>query len=137
MVTLAVVYSGMILIAAKHHVVLSGMGKEEMLPFLANLFFGPQLGLIASLIIVLACVTTLAALVLVYADYLKSLNFKWVKAKATPITFVMTFALSLIGFDGINRLTAPLLQILYPTLIIIVAFNLLSFIRPKKPIIVE
>ncbi len=125
---LAAVYIGMIHMAAKYSNALEGLGKEQLLPNLIHILLGPYSTMVAAFIILIACITTSAALVLVYADYLRS----WVKKGngAAYITIFATFLFSLIGFSGIVALTSPLLQILYPLLIVMVFISI--YLRRKK-----
>jgi len=119
---LAITYIGLIYLSAYHSSLITHLPKEQILPFLAYKLLGSQLGIIASLIILLACVTTSCVLIIVYTDYLKTLPIKWLQNDfhGNLIVVGVTFALSLIGFSGITKLSGPLLQTLYPIVIVFV-----------------
>lgn len=131
MILLGIVYFGLIYLAAKYSHVLQGVEKQAMLPVLAIALLGPKMAIISCFVIILACVTTLAALVHVYAEYLQTLKPKILSKKhsSSIITLILTFGLSLIGFSGITSISSPMLQVLYPVVIFIV---LVSFSKNKK-----
>ena len=123
---LAVVYVNLIALAGVHYEMLENVPKEQMLAHIAKNVLGPHLGMVSVLAIFLACFTTSIALVVVYADYLNKVLFKshpsdfW--AKVT--TLVITFVISLTGLAGITMITAPILEIFYPVLIVMIVVNL-------------
>jgi branched-chain amino acid:cation transporter, LIVCS family len=120
---LAAVYVSLIFLSASHSSWIQGLQKEQILPYLAYLLLGSKLGMIASLIVFLACITTSCVLLIVYIDYFKSLKKpKFIQKGKRPniLVLVTIFFMSLIGFNGITKLTGPLLQVLYPILIVLV-----------------
>lgn len=130
---LALVYIGFSLVAAWHASSLS-MNQGEILGALTFKILGPYAGLVASATIALACLTTAIALAAVFAEFLQKVLFcnKMTYLQALILTLTAGFAVSLLEFNGIVTLLAPLLQVAYPALIIFTVFNILSRLRSIK-----
>ena len=123
---LGIVYFGLIALAGAYSGSLEGIPKEQLLSHIALIVMGPQLGIIAMVTIVLACLTTLLALVSVYSDFLgKTLFHKYKSREQLSLccTLIGTFILSTLGLSGITFITAPILEVFYPLLIVLIAYN--------------
>ncbi len=100
----------------------------QLLVALAFHLLGNVGGVLASIAIALACLTTAMALTAISADFLRTqiirdaakLNY----TSAVLICLAITFAMSLLGFSGIMRLAIPILFIAYPVYIVVSLFNL-------------
>jgi len=122
---LAVVYAGLICLAAGNTDILQGVPKEQQLVTLAKTVLGSQLGIIASLAIFLACFTTSIALANVFTDFLAEKIFRneSTSGLSLVITQIVTFGMSITGLEGISFVTGPLLEVFYPLLIVLIVFN--------------
>lgn len=122
---LALVYIGLICLATSHEGVLSNIPKEQLLVHIAKDLLGSQIGLIASLAVFLACFTTSVALATVFANFLAEKIFG--KATYYPLalaaTQIITFGMSIAGLKGITAITEPILQVFYPTLMVLIVIN--------------
>ena len=121
-------YLGLCLIAARHAGFFSETIKaEDILSAIAIKLLGPLGGLIASLTIMTACLTTAITLTSIFSDYLKKDIFKdRVSSKvALIITLFLAATFSNFGFEGIASFLSPLLQIIYPALILLTFLNLM------------
>jgi len=123
---LGIVYMCLVYLASAQRDFIQNIPKEQLLAHIAKTILGVKLGAIAALAIVLACFTTSTALVVVYADFIAKniIRNPERKTEATIITLVITFVMSIFGLDGITTLTAPILQIFYPMLVILIIFNI-------------
>lgn len=123
---LAIVYIGLICLAVSHSDMLNDVPKEQLLVHLAKNVLGPQLGIVASLAVFLACFTTSVALTTVYADFLadKILGGQEKYHFGLIATQIVTFVMSITGLEGITAITEPVLQIFYPMLMIMITINL-------------
>lgn len=124
-ILLGVVYVGLISLAAMHSQGLVDIPKDQLLAHMAKSILGSQLGIISAIAICLACFTTSVALVVVYSEFLQKIVFKnddKIK-EATWITLAISFVMSLFGLEGITFVTSPVLKVLYPTLIILIVYN--------------
>ncbi len=133
-VLLAAVYAGFSLVAAWHGSSLALVNKGELLAAISLKILGPYAGLIASATIALACLTTAIALAAVFADFLhKSIFLNKISYIYSLIfTLAAAFFISLLEFNGIVNLLAPLLQVAYPALILFTIGNIISRLRKLK-----
>jgi len=123
---LGLVYLGLLYLGAVYADVLLNVSKDTSLPTLAVHLLGGPLGWAAILTMILACLTTSVALALVFTNFLKVNVCENRVSHRTALagTTIVTFAISTIGFDGIARIVSPAMQILYPTLIVLIALQL-------------
>lgn len=132
---LAIVYFGLICLSISHVDVLQGVPKDQLLVLVSKKVLGPQLGIIASLSVFLACFTTSVALSSVFTDFLHQKIFRNSQKYVVPllITQFITFCMSITGLEGIIFVTEPILQILYPLLLVLIIFNLGRRLLFKEP----
>lgn len=123
---LVTVYLGMICLAVCQSEALIGIPKEQLFVHTAKVVLGPQLGIIATLAVFSACLTTSIALASVYADFMAERLFKNNNKYrlSLALTQLITFAMAVTGLEGITFVTEPLLQILYPLLLLTIVVNL-------------
>lgn len=131
---LALVYMGFSFVAAWHASSLSVTNQGELLGALTLKILGPYAGLIASATIALACLTTAIALAAVFAEFLQKVLFRNMisYSQALVLTLLASFAVSLLEFTGIISLLAPLLQVIYPALILFTIFTIIIRLRGMK-----
>ncbi|MBB65888.1 MAG: branched-chain amino acid transporter [Waddliaceae bacterium] len=134
MALLGIVYAGMIFLAAKHAVLVVGVPKDQLLSHLALELLGPQLGIVSAIAVAVACFTTSIALLIVYVDFLRYYVFpKDTRGRASIfLTLVGSFVMSIFGLGGITAVTAPVLKVLYPLLLIMIVVNVPLAIRRQK-----
>ncbi len=130
---LGIVYFTLIYLAALHAPYLAGVPKDRLLAHLAMIILGEKLGIIAAIAVALACFTTSVALTFVYADFIAPL-IKDNSEKKIPsilLSLVITYVMSNFGLKGITALTAPILQVFYPMLMILIVVNMgkLAYVR--------
>lgn len=137
---LTVVYAGLIALAAHHSFKLDNLSKDRLLPFLAGDVLGYPMGLMVSIAIALACLTTSIALTTVFTDFLQESFAPYTQAMKSStsralwllITALITFFMACQGFETISRLSEPVFQVLYPLLIALILWNLSSRKRREK-----
>lgn len=123
---LAAVYLGLLCLSVSHADLLQAVPKEQLFVQSAKEVLGPQLGIIAAAAVFCACLTTSIALSSVFADFLADKLFQDPSKYhiSLIITQLVTFAMAITGLQGITFVTEPLLQILYPLLLVLILFNL-------------
>lgn len=128
---LGAIYLGFAVIAARHGSHLVGVNPDELLSALAEHVLGEYAGILASLTVSLACLTTALTLTAIFAEFVKDLmHIPYPVALA--LTSVANFAMSNLGFSKIIALIYPVLQVLYPTLITLTIFNILHALWDVK-----
>ena len=122
MLVLALVYCGLIMIASKHVSVINESPKDQLLPTLALALLGPKLSILAKICVFLACLTTSMALLDVFSEFLSQRVFqeKYSLLSMQMATTLLTYCLSILGFEGISRLSVPVFQVIYPALLVMI-----------------
>lgn len=139
---LALIYIGFSYVAAFHSENLGYHPQDELLGELSRQILGPSAGIIASITVALACLTTAIALTAVFADFLlKEICKEKINYTISLITTLLTaFFISTLNFTGIIQFLGPILQICYPSLIAFTLFNitykLFQFEPVKVPVMI-
>ena len=131
---LAMVYVGFCYLAYLYAPQLEGIPNEQLLGAVAIKILGPYAGLVASLIVTFACLTTAIALIAAFASFMEKEVLKE-KVGYIPILIVsllLTFVVTTLEFQGIARLLNPVLEICYPALILLTFYNFLMPIPLDK-----
>lgn len=138
---LLLTYIGLSWISSYHSWTLDASYRpEELLGAIAFKVLGPIGGGIAAIAVVMACLTTAITLVSIFADYLQK---DLCKEKIHPTVALIgtLFAAMLfanLGFGGILAFLGPILQVVYPGLILLSVLNILyslyGFQKVKIPV---
>ncbi len=121
-------YAGLAWISAFHGWTIdSSHAPEELLSAIAIKLLGKTGGFIAALTVIFACLTTAITLAAIFAEYLqKDLMRNKIKSHFSLfLTLAITTVFANLGFRGIASFLGPILQIVYPGLIVLTILNLL------------
>lgn len=123
----AAVYIGFMFVAHGHANALQGLREEQMINAVSYAVLGKFGGLFVCIAVSFACIATALALTTVSTDYLHREIFKKSISKHWCLGFivVMTTLMSNIGFQGIMKISVPILNVIYPTLIVLCIMNIL------------
>jgi LIVCS family branched-chain amino acid:cation transporter len=118
---LTILYMFLIASSSLHSDILIGHSGADLVSILAKHTLGQKWGLVAGFGVALACLTTAVALVMAFSEFLRAhiLNKKYHKL-ALPISLLSIYLTSLLAFEGIMAVVAPLMKIIYPLVVIIV-----------------
>ncbi len=133
---LAAIYIGFSFVAAYHSESLSAVKQEQMISFIAMQTLGSYGALVTCTAVALACLTTAIALSSVFAEYLRKdvFNEKISYGVSLALTLIVTFFVSTLNFTGIVNLLTPVLQILYPVLIVLCLINIFYKTHHFQPV---
>lgn len=138
---LSIVYVGFSYVSAFHSESLGEIAKDQLAGIIAIQVLGPYAGIIACVAVALACLTTAIALAAVFAEFIH-IDVTKNKVGYIPsliLTLIITFFVSTLKFDGIVMFILPILQILYPALIVLtlcnIAYKLWGFEWVKTPVL--
>lgn len=133
---LMVTYIGLCWISAHHSWTFGDVAPEDLLQRIAIQVLGPFGGFVSAAAVFLACLTTAISLAAVFSQYLKQdlLRNKAGGGASLGITLMVTAAIANLGFSGIVKLWGPLLEILYPALIVLCILNIAHCLYRVKPI---
>lgn len=128
---LALIYLGLSYTAALHSDTLASVPPQKLMYALALLVLGPKLGMVASIAIALACLTTLISLTMTLSNIVtqelapKKTDYEGI----TFLIFLITMLMSLINFNTILSMIHHTMTYCYPVIIALTIYNL--FKRPK------
>ena len=131
---LMITYIGLCWIASHH--TFSDAAPEELLQRIASRALGPFGALVSAIAVLLACLTTAISLAAVFTKYLKEEIFKnrFKEKTVLAITLGATALFANLGFSGIMKLWGPILEVLYPSLIVLCLMNIAHHLYQVKPI---
>jgi LIVCS family branched-chain amino acid:cation transporter len=123
---LSITYLGFTSLSAGYAELLENTAKDELLGKISFHLLGPYASILVSLAVFFACLTTEIALSVVFAEFL---HIYIVKAKLSYqvcliLTLIVAFIVSTFRFEGISNFLVPILQIIYPSLIVMTLCNL-------------
>ena len=126
-ILLFIIYFGFILLGAQHHSIISLIDPSQRLLVIATNILGHYSIPIISVIIFLACLTTMCAVAEIFADF--SANYiNLNKSILILVGITISYFISLIEFKTLATNMAYLLKILYPALI---AYTILKLLIPS------
>ncbi len=134
---LAVVYVGMSLVAALHSTKLIGVSAEMLLGTVALEVLGPSAGIVTCVAVVMACLTTAIALAAVFSEFFQKEVMKDKVSYRTALIFTLavTLLVSTLEFQGIFKLLGPIVEVLYPALLVLslvnIVYKLFGFSKAK------
>lgn len=133
---LGIIYIGFCLLAALYGSDLNGIPAEQLLAVISLKILGPYAGLIVCLTVVLACLTTAVALIAAFAGFVHQellegkFSYTWILA----LSVLATYIVASFEFQGITQFLTPILEICYPFLIALTAYNLIERLYQLKGI---
>lgn len=134
---LLLTYIGLCLVSSRYDWGSSpDLAAEQMLSTIAVKLLGGLGGLIASIAVITACLTTAITLTTIFASYLQNdlLQGKISPSAALSLTLISTTLFSSLGFEGLAIFLGPILQIVYPCLILLTFLNLFYFFTEWKAV---
>ncbi len=123
---LALVYGALVLLGAIYAPELAAIPPQEMLGYIAQRALGPWAAPVVCTAVILACLTTAVVLTSLFADFLRKevCKEKIHPSVALAATLLITFAVSTLEFAGIARILGPILEIIYPALIVLTVLSI-------------
>ncbi|MBS0627079.1 MAG: branched-chain amino acid transport system II carrier protein [Verrucomicrobia bacterium] len=123
---LATVYGILVILGSKYAPSLASLPPQEMLGHIAMRTLGTMATPSLCLLVVLACFTTAIVLASLFSDFLQK---EVCKGKINHhvsilITLTIGFFVSTLGFSGISKFIGPVLEVIYPALIMLTFVNI-------------
>lgn len=129
---LAIIYLGFVYLGSHYKPIISEVSPEKILPTIASHLMGEKAVFLIAVIVLFSCLTTAVALNNIYAHYLCGL-FKIKKEKFLLVLLVTTFisfVVSLMDFKGIAAILGPVLEVSYPSIIVLTLLSI--FLKNHK-----
>lgn len=123
---LSAIYFVLVMLGSSYSAVIAHLQPEQMLSAIVHSALGPLAGPIVCIAVVLACLTTAVVLATLSADFLRTsicknkLSNNW----ALLVILALGFATSSLGFAGIASFIGPILETIYPALIVFTVLNI-------------
>ena len=123
---LSVVYVVLVLLGAIYAPQLARVAPQEMLAYVAQASLGPLAAPVVCCAVVLACLTTAIVLASLFAEFLKKevTKDKINLSTALITTLGIAFLTSTLEFSGIARILGPILEAIYPALIVLTVLGI-------------
>jgi branched-chain amino acid:cation transporter, LIVCS family len=127
---LSLIYIGFTLIALRHALDLQGINMVQMIQVISRVILGDFGSLFVGICVLFACIATATALTDVTTQFFyESLFNKKINRVICLIgILIITFVMTIVGFSGIMMIALPILEIIYPSLII---YSIMSIIKKK------
>lgn len=124
---LSFIYAILVLLGSMYSADLAAIPPQEMLGFVAQKSLGKFAAPVVCSCVILACLTTAIVLTSLFSDFLrkKVCNKKIPRAASLSLTLLFAFATSTLEFSGIARYIGPLLEVMYPALIVLATLGIL------------
>ena len=123
---LALVYFALVLLGARYAPMLADVPPQEMLGFIAQKALGPWAAPVVCSAVVLACFTTAIVLTTLFADFFRKevVKEKISNSWALTVTLLIAFCVSTLEFRRIEKFLGPILEVIYPALIVLTVLNI-------------
>lgn len=123
---LSIVYCGLVYLGAAFANNLEGVAPQAMLGMVAQQTLGSFSAPIVCAAVVLACFTTAVVLASLFADFFRQevCQDKVNAPLSLLVTLSIAFGISTLEFSGIAAFLAPILETLYPALIVLTLVNI-------------
>lgn len=134
---LGLIYIGFSYVAAYNSQLLKEIPSDALISAIAIQVLGPYAGIVVCAAVALACLTTAIALASVFAEFIHEdvTLFKLSYLQSLALTLTIAGFVATFNFTGIVKFLGPMLQIIYPSLIMLSLVNLfykLYHFRPVK-----
>lgn len=123
---LSLIYGLLVMLGAMYAPQLANVPPQEMLGYVAQQCLGTLAAPIVCTCVILACLTTAIVLTSLFADFLKNevAQKKLPSVASLAMTLAFTLGTSTLEFSGIARYIGPLLEIMYPALIVLAVLGI-------------
>ena len=123
---IGLIYTGFMLSAAAHATALHNTPTANIISQLSHIVLGSYGSLFVCLCVTLACIATATALAVVSTNFFHHTLFqnKLPRIICLIIVLVIMYSMSILGFDFIMSIAVPILNWLYPALIVLCVINI-------------
>jgi LIVCS family branched-chain amino acid:cation transporter len=107
--------------------------RDEILSQITFKLMGPYAGIFVCFAIGLACLTTAVALISAFTDFLEKeiCKEKFSYRSLLVLSLIVTYLVATLKFDKISAFLGPILQIIYPALIVLTVINILTNLKKE------
>ena len=123
---LSIIYIGLVYLGNAYAPLLQSLPQEERLMAIAHQTLGPMAAPVVSIAVALACLTTAIVLASLFSDFFqKQVAKERINEKLSlALTLTIGFLISTLQFSGIAAFLGPILEAVYPALIVFTVLNI-------------
>lgn len=123
---LSAVYGVLVSLGGRFSQLLSLTPPQEMLGKMAFAALGPYAAPVVCIVVVLACMTTAIVLAFLFANFLchDVTSKRFSEKNSLIITLLISYLVSNLDFSGIASFIGPILEFIYPALIVLTLMNI-------------
>lgn len=123
---LAAVYGGLSYVASYWGPTLGEVAPEDLLGAIALKVLGPAGALVSGIAVAMACLTTALSLTTSFGDWLEKDLFRDRLPRLSVLVVAVgsSVAMANLGFSGIMAVVGPILEVIYPGLILLTMINI-------------
>ncbi len=123
---LSSVYFALVLLGSMYAPLLASIPPQEMLGFIAKQALGSFAAPVVCIAVILACLTTAIVLTSLFSDFLKhEISRNRLPTAVTLLTtLAIAFCISTLQFSGIMAFISPILEFIYPALIVMTVVSI-------------
>lgn len=131
---LGIIYGGLMYLGTRTGHIVGDMEKTQLITTLASQILGVSGSILLAIAVAIACLTTSIGLTMTTATYFSDLfNNKKLYPIIATITCLIGIFIASMGVDRIIGITGPVLNILYPLIIVFVIISLIE--KSPRPIV--
>lgn len=133
-VLIGIVYMGLMFVAASHAAALQNTPIESLIEKTSSVVLGQYGSLFVGICVSFACIATATAVTEVATDYFHRTIFREAFSRTYCLVGVLavSFMMAILGFDGIMKIAGPILNVIYPAIIVLCVVNIALKLRGKK-----
>lgn len=126
-VGLGIIYGGLMYLGTRTGNLVGDIEKTQLITILAEQILGKVGSILLAIAVAIACLTTSIGLTMTTASYFSDLLHQKISYKAVAIiTSIIGILIASMGVDNIVGFTGPVLNILYPLIIVFVTISLIE-----------
>jgi branched-chain amino acid:cation transporter, LIVCS family len=122
---LIIVYASFVYLGLSYSDLIADVAPEHILPTIVKGALGPASTYIFAGFVVIACLTTAVAAITIWTDFIFKLSKEVIPRQLILAgSLLLAFVISTLDFMGLMHVLSPVLNILYPILIILTFYNI-------------
>jgi LIVCS family branched-chain amino acid:cation transporter len=132
-ILIGVTYAGLMCVAYSHAAALKDIPIEGLIEKVSALVLGEYGSLFIGICATFACIATAVAVTEVATDYFYNTLFakKLPRAICLLLVLVISFMMAIIGFDSLMKIAGPILNVVYPAIIVLCVVNIILKLYKK------
>jgi LIVCS family branched-chain amino acid:cation transporter len=131
---IAAIYTGLVFAASSHAQELQNIPTEALIGKISQVILGQYGSAFVAVCVSFACLATAAAVIEVTTEYFHNTLFRGKVPRLACIIFslIVMYMMAILGFDGIMKIAVPILNVIYPLLILLCVINIAYKVMPRK-----